>query len=138
MSENVLETVRATVQDFLAPEIRTHGVKLDSLDKRLEDTKKSLEQRIEDSRSSLQLQITDTKSSLQHQIADTKDSLQHQIIDTKETLRAEMRTLQSRFEILEVRFGSLEELIRASMRQNESDGALRERVALLEARMPKQ
>lgn len=116
VSDNVLETVRATVQDFLAPEIRTHGVKLDSLDRRLEDTKKSLEQRIEDS----------------------KSSLQHQITDTKETLRAEMRTLQSRFEILEVRFGSLEELIRASMRQIESDGALRERVALLEARMPKQ
>ncbi len=104
------------MQDFLAPEIRTHGVKLDSLHKRLEDTKKSLEQRIEDS----------------------KSSLQHQITDTKETLRAEMRKLQSRFEILEVRFGSLEELIRASMRQIGSNGALRERVALLEARMPKQ
>ena len=127
MSENVLETVRATVQDFLAPEIRTHGVKLDSLDKRLEDTKKSLEQRIDDTRKNLELRIEDSKSSLQHQIT-----------DTKETLRAEMRTLQSRFEILEVRFGSLEELIRASMRPNESDGALRERVALLEARMPKQ
>ena len=127
MSDNVLETVRATVQDFLAPEIRTHGVKLDTLEKRLEDTKHSLEQRVEDCNKNLGMRIEDSKSSLQHQIN-----------DTKETLRAEMRTLQSRFEILEVRFGSLEDLIRTSMRQIESDGALRERVALLEARMPKQ
>lgn len=138
MSDNVLETVRATVQDFLAPELRTHGVRLDNIERRLEDTKHSLEQRLEDTKKSLEQRIEESKKNLEVRIEDGKSSLQHQINDTKETLRAEMRALQSRFEILEVRFGSLEELIRAWVRQNESGGALRERVALLEARMPKQ
>ena len=31
MSENVLETIDATVQDFLAPELKTHGVRLSNL-----------------------------------------------------------------------------------------------------------
>ena len=76
MSDNVLETVRATVQDFLAPEIRTHGVRLDNIDRRLDDMKKSLEQRSDD----------------------LKSSLEHRILDSKETLRAEMQALEARMD----------------------------------------
>ena len=98
MSDNVLETVRATVQDFLAPEIRTHTVRLDSIEKRLDDTKHSLEQRID---------------------------------DTKETLRAEMRALDARM-------STLENMIRSLIQQVSIESALLERMASLEARMPKQ
>ncbi len=120
MSENVLETVRATVQDFLAPEMRTHGVRLDGLEQRLSDTRHSLEQRIDD-----------TKSSLEHRIDDTKSSLEHRIEDTKDTLRAEMRALDARM-------NTLESLIRGLAQQVSVESVLRERVASLEARMPKQ
>ena len=98
MSDNVLETVRATVQDFLAPEIRTHTIRLDSIEKRLDDARHSLEQRID---------------------------------DTKETLRAEMRALDARM-------GTLENMIRSLIQQVSVESVLRERVASLEARMPKQ
>jgi len=98
MSENVLETIRATVQDFLAPEIRTHGIRLDNIDRRLDEMRGSLEHRIDDS---------------------------------KETLRAEMRALDARLM-------SLENLIRGFMQQVLAETSLRERVASLEARLPKQ
>jgi len=98
VSENVLETIRATVQDFLAPEIRTHGVRLDNIDRRLDDMRSSLEHRIDDS---------------------------------KETLRAEMRALDARLT-------SLENLIRGFMQLVSVETSLRERVASLEARLPKQ
>ena len=57
MSENVLETVRATVQDFLAPELRTHGVRLESLDKRVDEVNKNLEHRIEDWKETLRAEM---------------------------------------------------------------------------------
>jgi division protein CdvB (Snf7/Vps24/ESCRT-III family) len=98
MSENVLETIRATVQDFLAPEIKTHGVRLDNIERRIDEMRSSLEHRIDDS---------------------------------KETLRAEMRALDARLV-------SLENLIRSFMQQVSMEASLRERVASLEARMPRQ
>jgi len=98
VSENVLETIRATVQDFLAPEMRTHGVRLDNIDRRLDDMRSGLEHRIDDS---------------------------------KETLRAEMRALDARLT-------SLENLIRGFMQLVSVESSLRERVASLEARLPKQ
>ena len=57
MSENVLETIRATVQDFLAPEIRTHGVRLDNIDRRIDDMRSSLEHRIDDSKETLSAEM---------------------------------------------------------------------------------
>jgi hypothetical protein len=102
VSDNVPETIRATVQDFLAPEMRTHGVRLDNLERRLDDTRQSREHRIEES---------------------------------KETIRAEMRALEAR---LEGHIGILEALLRGLIRQVSGETALRERVASLEARMPKQ
>jgi flagellar capping protein FliD len=105
MSENVLETIRATVQDFLAPEIRTHGIRLDNIDRRIDEMRSSLEHRIDDS---------------------------------KETLRAEMRALDARFNTLDSRFNSLENLVRGFMQQVSVETSLRERVASLEARLPKQ
>ena len=116
MSENVLETVRATVQDFLAPEMRTHGVKLENLDKRLDDTKHSLEQRIDD----------------------TRRSLEQRSDDTKEILRAEMRAVDARMATIEQRMNSIETLLRGLTQQISIESSLRERVASLEARMPKQ
>ena len=113
MSDNVLETVRATVQDFLAPEIRTHGVRLDNIDRRLDDMKKSLEQRSDD----------------------LKSSLEHRILDSKETLRAEMQALEAR---MDGRLLGIENLIRNLIQQTSIESSLRERVASLEARMPKQ
>jgi hypothetical protein len=98
VSENVLETIRATVQDFLSPEIRTHGIRLDNIDRRLDEMRGSLEHRIDDS---------------------------------KETLRAEMRALDARLV-------SLENLIRGFMQQVLAETSLRERVASLEGRLPKQ
>jgi DNA anti-recombination protein RmuC len=113
MSENVLETIRATVQDFLAPELRTHGVRLDNIERRLDDTRHSLEQRMDD----------------------LKSSLEHRILDSKETLRAEMRVLEAR---MDARLDSIENLLRNLIQQISIESNLRERVASLEARMPKQ
>ncbi len=98
MSENILETIRSTVQDFLAPELKTQGVRLDGIEKRLDDSRHSLEQRIDDS---------------------------------KDLLRAEMRALDARM-------NTLESLIRSLTQQVTMESSLRERVASLEARMPKQ
>jgi hypothetical protein len=42
MTENLLESIRATVQDFLAPEIRTHSVRLEALDHKIDETKETL------------------------------------------------------------------------------------------------
>ena len=145
MSDDVLETVRATVQDLIAPELKTHGVRLDHIERRIDDMKHSLEQRIDDLKHNIEQRLDDTKNHIEQRLDDAKksfeirlDGLQYQITETKETLRAEIRVLEARFETLEARFRSLEDLIRSSMRQIESDGALRERVALLEVRMPKQ
>jgi hypothetical protein len=57
MSDNVLETIRATVQDFLAPELKTHGVRLEGLEKRQDDMRHSLEQRIDDSKDLLRAEM---------------------------------------------------------------------------------
>ena len=57
MSENVLETVRATVQDFLAPEMRTHGVRLYNIDRRIDETRSSLEHRIDDAKETLRAEM---------------------------------------------------------------------------------
>jgi hypothetical protein len=57
MSENVLETTRATVQDFLAPEIRTHGVRLDNIDRRIDDMRSRLEHRIDDFKETLRAEM---------------------------------------------------------------------------------
>jgi hypothetical protein len=93
VSENVLETVRVTVQDFLAPEIRTHGIRLDNIDRRLDELRIGIDRRFDETRS----------------------SLEHRIDDPKETLRAEMRALDARFNSLDVRFNALEDLIRSFM-----------------------
>jgi hypothetical protein len=98
MSENVLETIRATVQDFLAPEIRTHGIRLDNIDRRIDEMRSSLEHRTDDS---------------------------------MESLRAEVRALDARLT-------SLESLIRGFMQLVSVETSLKERVASLEARLPKQ
>jgi len=102
MSDNVLESIRTTVQDILAPEIKTHGARLDGIDRRMDDMKQSLE---------------------------------HRIDDTKDILRAEMRAMEAR---LDGRIGILEGLIRGLIQQVSMETVLRERVASLEARMPKQ
>ncbi len=57
MSENILETIRSTVQDFLAPELKTQGVRLDGIEKRLDDSRHSLEQRIDDSKDLLRAEM---------------------------------------------------------------------------------
>jgi uncharacterized protein YjbJ (UPF0337 family) len=127
VSENVLETIRATVQDLLAPEMRTHGVRLDNIEKRIDDSRSSLEQR-----------IGDLRGSTEHRSDDLKSSLEHRIDDAKDTLRAEMRALDARLGTLDIRFSSLEDLVRSFMQQVSVESSLRERVASLEARMPKQ
>jgi hypothetical protein len=109
MSEDVLESVRAPVQDFLAPELKTHGVRLEGLERRLDDTRHSLEQKIHDS---------------------------------KDFLRAKIKTLEAKmdgpFGAIDARFATLEGLIRSLNRQVKFEYGLRERVAALEARVPKQ
>jgi hypothetical protein len=109
MSENVLETIRATVQDFIAPELKTHGVRLTNLEQRLGDARHSLEQRIDDS---------------------------------KELLRAEIRAseskMESRFAAVDARLSGIESSIQNLIQQVTFESGLRERVASLEARMPKQ
>jgi flagellar capping protein FliD len=57
VSENILETIRSTVQDFLAPELKTQGVRLDGIEKRLDDSRHSLEQRIDDSKDLLRAEM---------------------------------------------------------------------------------
>lgn len=57
MAENVLETVRATVQDFIAPELRTHGVRLDNIDRRLDELRSSVEHRIDDAKETLRAEM---------------------------------------------------------------------------------
>jgi hypothetical protein len=123
VSENVLETIRATVQDFLAPEIKTHGIRLDNIDRRLDEMRIGIDRRFDETRS----------------------SLEHRIDDSKETLRAEMRALDARFDALDARFdaidarfNSLENLVRSFMQQVSVETSLREREASLEARLPKQ
>jgi chromosome segregation ATPase len=105
----MLETIRETVQDLIAPELKTHGVRLENLERRLDDARHSLEQRSDD----------------------LKSGLEHRIEDAKEVLRAEIRTL-------EARFATLESLIRNLTQQVTFESGLRERMASLEARLPKQ
>lgn len=109
VSDNLSETIRATVQDFLAPELKTHGVLLENIEKRLDDARHSLEQRSD---------------------------------DTKDVLRAEIRTLEAkmdrRFSAMDSRFATLEGLIRNLTQQFTFESGLRERVASLQAWLPKQ
>lgn len=109
MSDNVLETVRATVQDLIAPELKTHGVRLDHIERRIDETKHSLEQRNDD----------------------TRKSLEHRIDDTKDMWWAEMRALDARMT-------TIENLIKGLIEQVSMESMLRERVVSLEARMPQQ
>ncbi|MBT9332730.1 hypothetical protein [Paracidobacterium acidisoli] len=174
MTENLLETIRATVQDILAPEIRTHSVRLDAIEHRIEDTKETLraEIRAVDAKLSgdiraVDAKVEDTKETLRAEIRavdakveDTKETLRAEIRavdarlsgeiravdaglsgniravdakveDTKETLRAEIRALGTRIE-------GLENLIRSFMQQVSVEISLRERLAAVEARLPKQ
>jgi len=120
VSENVLETVRATVQDFIAPELKTHGVRLENLERRLDDTRHSLEQRSDD----------------------LKGSLERRVDDSRDVLRAEIHALEARmdgrFAAIESRFATLEGLIKNLTQQVTFESGMRERMAYLEARMPKQ
>ena len=93
MSENVLETIRATVQDFIAPELKTHGVRLTNLEQRLGDARHSLEQRADD-----------LKSSLEHRIDDSKDLLRAEIRATEAKLEARFTTLGLGYRRLRDRF----------------------------------
>jgi chromosome segregation ATPase len=116
MSENVLETVRATVQDFLAPELKTHGVRLEGLERRLDDTRHSLEQKIDD----------------------TKDVLRAEIKTLEAKMDGRFNALDGRFAAIDARFATLEGLIRNLTQQVTFESGLRERMASLEARLPKQ
>lgn len=131
MSDNMLETIRETVQDFIAPELKTHGVRLENLERRLDDARHSLEQRSDD-----------LKSSLERRVDDLKGSLEHRVDDSKDLLRAEIRTLEAkmnaRFDAADARFSMLEGLIRNLTQQVTFESGLRERMASLEARLPKQ
>ena len=75
MTENLLESIRATVQDFLAPEIRTHSVRLEALDHKIDETKETLIAKI--------------------------DSVDRALEETKQTLRADIRTVEVRIQSLE-------------------------------------
>jgi hypothetical protein len=75
--------------------------------------------------------VDDLRQRLERRIDDTKSSLEHRIDDEKDVLRAEMRALNTRMNMLE-------NLIRGLIQQVSVERALRERVASLEARMPKQ
>ncbi len=116
VSENVLETVRSTVQDFLAPELKTHGVRLENLERRLDDARHSLEQKIDD----------------------TKDVLRAEIKTLEAMMDGRFAALDGRFAAIDSRFATLEGLIRGLIQQVTFESGLRERVASLEARMPKQ
>lgn len=120
MTENLLETIRATVQDFLAPEIRTHGVRLEALDHKIDETKETLVAKIE----AVDRALQDTKETLSTRIEAVANSVE----ETKQTLRADIRTV-------EVRIQSLENLIRQAMDRISLKGSLRERIASLEARV---
>jgi chromosome segregation ATPase len=108
--------MRATVQDFLAPELKTHGVKLDNLERRLDDTRHSLEQRIDD----------------------TKDVFRAEIHTLEAKMDGRFNALDSRFAAIDGRFATLEGLIRNLTQQVTFESGLRERMASLEARLPKQ
>jgi hypothetical protein len=127
----MLETIRETVQDFIAPELKTHGVRLENLERRLDDARHSLEQRSDD-----------LKSSLERRVDDLKGSLEHRVDDSKDLLRAEIRTLEAkmnaRFDAADARFSMLEGLIRNLTQQVTFESGLRKRMASLEARLPKQ
>lgn len=121
MTDNLLETIRATVQDFLAPEIRTHSVRLEALDHKIDESKETLIAKIEAVANSVQ--------------------------ESKQTLRADIRTVEVRvqsmedqmnlrFQSVEARFQSLENLIGQLIHQVSLEGSLRERIASLEARLP--
>ncbi len=68
MSDNVLESIRTTVQDILAPEIKTHGTRLDGIDRRLDDLKQSLERRVDDSKELLRAEIRASEAHLDGRI----------------------------------------------------------------------
>lgn len=79
MTENLLETIRATVQDFLAPEIRTHGVRLEALAHKIDETKETLVAKIE----AVDRALQDTKETLSTRIEAVANSVE----ETKQTLR---------------------------------------------------
>ncbi len=116
MSEDVLESVRAPVQDFLAPELKTHRVRLEGLERRMDDTRHSLGQKIEDS----------------------KDVLRAEIKTHEAKMDGRFMGLDGRFGAIDARFATLEGLIRSLTQQVTFEFGLRERVAALEARLPKQ
>ena len=109
MSDNVLKTIRAKVQDFLAPELKTQGVRLDSIERRLDDAKHGLEQRIDDSKDLLRAEI-----------------------------RASESKLEARLATIDGRMATLEGMIQSLIQQITFESGLRERVASHEARMPEQ
>lgn len=111
MTENLIESIRATVQDFLAPEIRTHTVRLEALDHKIDETKETLTARID-------------------AVAGRVESVAGSVEEAKQTLRADIRTV-------EVRIQGLEDLIRQLGHQISLEGSIRERLASLEARIPR-
>ncbi len=98
-----------TVQDILAPPIKTQGARLDGFERRLDDVKSSLEHRIDDSKELLRAEI-----------------------------RASEARLDGRFGIIEGRLGTLGALIRGLIQQLSVEMVLRERIAAIEARLPTQ
>jgi chromosome segregation ATPase len=123
MSENVLETVRATVQDFLAPELKTHGVRLEGLERRLDDTRHSLEQKIDDTKDVLRAEIKTLEAKMDGRF---------------NAIDGRFNALDGRFAAIDARFATLEGLIRNLTQQVTFESGLRERMASLEARLPKQ
>jgi hypothetical protein len=116
MSDNVLESVRATVQDFLAPELKTHGVKLENLERRLDDTKEVLRAEIQTLEAKMEGRFGGLEARMDGRFA----------------------ALDGRFAAMDARFATLEGLIRNLTQQVTFESGLRERMASLEARLPKQ
>ena len=138
-SKNVLESFRDVVQDLLVPELKAVKVSLDS-DRA--DAKLIAE--------SLREVIRINTEALREELKLTKDALREEIRLNNEALREELRlNLDNLREEIRFRNESLEQVLRFELERNtlatqklseKLDFALdvRERLATIEARMPKQ
>jgi hypothetical protein len=138
VSENALETVRATVQDFIAPELKTHGVRLEGLERRVDDARHSLEQRIDDTKDVLRAEIKALDAKMDGRFAALEAKMDGTFGSLEAKMDGQFGSLEGRFVAMDSRFAVLEGLIRNLTQQVTFESGMRERMASLEARMPKQ
>ena len=148
MSDNILQTLQHLVQDVIAPDVRELKVRLSSFEKLVNERFASLSKEIDTRFGSFSKEI------------DTRFASSSKELDTRfVSVDARFNSVDARFNSIDARFASIEERLDSQAKQMDAQfraimsaisesraqaelagmreiGELRERVAVIEARLP--